>query len=56
VRKIINKLIKKCGPQYVSKNIPESHRAIVQYLEKQKRKEQNKKDKAKLMALLGDSK
>lgn len=39
VRKIIQKLITKFGPNYVSKIMPEFHRPMVSYLEKLKRKE-----------------
>ena len=49
MRKIIQKLINKFGPAYVSKIMPEFHRPMVSYLEKEKRKEKNKKNKAKLL-------
>ena len=52
VRKIIQKLITKFGPNYVSKIMPEFHRPMVSYLEKVKRKEKNKKNKAKLLDIL----
>ena len=52
VRKIIQKLITKFGPAYVSKIMPEYHRPMISYLEKQKRKEKNKKNKEKLLNIL----
>lgn len=54
VRRIMNKLIRKCGVQFVTKTMPEYHRPMIAYLEKEKRKKMNKKEKERLMALIGD--
>jgi len=43
VRRIINKLIRRCGINYLKKVMPESHRPMIAYLEKEKRKKMNKK-------------
>jgi len=53
VRKIMSKLIKKCGVQFITKTMPEYHRPMITYLEKEKRKKANKKEKERLLALMG---
>lgn len=54
VRKILSRLIKRCGVAFMTKLVPEHHRKIITYIEKQKRKQLNKKEKEKLLALMGD--
>lgn len=46
-------MIKKCGIAVVTRLMPEYHRAMLTYIEKQKRKSQNKKEKERLLALMG---
>jgi len=53
VRKIISKMIRRCGVNFVTKTMPESHRPMVVYLEREKRKKMNKKEKDRLLALMG---
>jgi len=53
VRKILSKLIRKCGSPYVTRLMPEYHRPIVAYIDREKRKKHNKKEKEKLLALMG---
>ena len=53
VRKILKKLMRRCGVNYVNKLMPECHRPMIAYLEKEKRKKLNKKEKEKLLALMG---
>lgn len=53
IRKITNKLIKRCGIKYVTQAMPEYHKPMLAYLEKEKRKKMNKKQKEKLLALMG---
>lgn len=53
VRKIISKMIRRCGVNFVTKTMPESHRPMVVYLEREKRKKMNKKEKERLLALMG---
>jgi len=43
VRRILSKLIRRCGINYIKKVMPESHRPMIAYLEKEKRKKMNKK-------------
>jgi len=43
VRRIITKLIRRCGINYIKKVMPESHRPMIAYIEKEKRKKMNKK-------------
>ena len=43
IRKIINKLIRKLGSEYVTRLMPEYHKKMIAYLEKEKRKKLNKK-------------
>lgn len=53
VRKMISKLIRRCDSKYVTKIMPESHRAMIAYIEREKRKKMNKKEKERLLALVG---
>ena len=53
VRKILTKLIRRCSIAYMTKIMPEFHRPMLSYIEKQKRKSENKKQKDKLLALMG---
>ena len=53
VRKIVSKLIRRCGVNHVRKLMPEHHRPMIAYLEKAKRKKMNKKQREKLLALMG---
>jgi hypothetical protein len=53
VRKIISKMIRRCGSVYVTKMMPETHRPMVAYMEREKRKKMNKKEKERLLALMG---
>ena len=54
IRKIISKLIKKFGSGYVTKLMPEYHKKMIAYLEKEKRKKANKKQKEHLLVLMGE--
>ena len=54
VRKLLTRLIRRCGINYVTKIMPEFHRPMLAYIEKEKRRAINKKDKAKLLALMGE--
>ena len=53
VRKIIGKMIRRCGVTFVTRTMPESHRPMIAYLEREKRKKMNKKEKERLLALMG---
>lgn len=53
VKKILNKLIKKLTLQYVKSITPKQHIALIDYLEREKRKRANKKKREQLRALLG---
>ena len=53
VRRIVSKLMKRCGVPFVTKIMPEHHRPIIAYIEKVKRKKTNKIQQEKLLALLG---
>ena len=53
VRKIIGKMIRRCGVTFVTRTMPESHRPMITYLEREKRKKMNKKEKERLLALMG---
>lgn len=55
LRKVITKLLKRCGTQLISALLPPAHRPIITYIERVQRKQQNKVEKAKLRALLGSS-
>mmetsp|Transcript_24172 Transcript_24172/g.37156 ORF Transcript_24172/g.37156 Transcript_24172/m.37156 type:complete len:286 (+) Transcript_24172:3185-4042(+) len=55
VRKVVTKLIRRLGPIFVTKLMPESHRALITYIERMKRKKENKKNRQKLLALMGGS-
>ena len=54
VRKILKKLMRRCGVNYVNKLMPECHRPMIAYLEREKRKKLNKKQKDRLLALMGN--
>ena len=54
IKKIINKLLKKFGTVYVTKLMPEFHKKMIVYLEKEKRKKQNKKEKNRILELMGE--
>lgn len=54
VRKILSRLIRRCGIVYLTKIMPEYHKSLLIYLEKEKRKSDNKRSKTKLMMLVGD--
>jgi len=53
VRRIVSKLIKRCGAAFVNRTTPEYHRPMIAYIEKLKRKKINKIQKEKLLALIG---
>lgn len=53
VRKILSKLIRKMGVDRVTRLMPEYHRAMITYIEREQRKKTNKKQKEKLIALMG---
>ena len=40
---------------FVTKIMPEQHRAIIAYIEKEKRKAENRKERDRLLALLGQT-
>jgi hypothetical protein len=46
-------LIRKLGVAQVTKMMPEYHRAMISYIEREQRKKVNKKQKEKLLALIG---
>lgn len=45
--------MKRCGVPFVTRIMPEHHRAMIAYIEKVKRKKMNKAQNEKLLALLG---
>lgn len=53
VRKIITKLIRKLGVASVTRIMPEMHRAIITYIEREKRKKTNKREKERILELMG---
>lgn len=52
VRKMLSRLIRRCGLNYVTRIMPEQHRAILVYIEREKRKSENKRVKARLLELM----
>lgn len=46
-------MIRRCGAAYVTKVMPEQHRPMIGYLEREKRKKLNKKEKERLLVLMG---
>jgi phosphoribosylformylglycinamidine (FGAM) synthase-like enzyme len=54
IRKIVQKLLKKFGAGFVTKIMPEHHRKMIAYLEKEKRKKMNKKEKDRILVLMGE--
>lgn len=52
-RKIVQKVIKRCGQSFAQKMMPDHHKPLIAYIEKMKRKTANKKERMKLQALLG---
>jgi hypothetical protein len=54
IRKIVNKLLKKFGTAYVTKLMPEFHKKMIIYLEKEKRKKASKKEKNRILELMGE--
>ena len=55
VRKIVSKLMRRLSIPFVTKIMPEQHRAIITYIEKEKRKAENRKERDRLLALLGQT-
>ena len=53
IRKLIGKLLKKLGIVYVKKVTPSKHHALIDYIERARRKRANKAKRLKLLALLG---
>jgi len=53
IRKLLGKLLKKLGPSFVKKQTPPKHVALIDYIERARRKRANKTKRLKLMALLG---
>jgi hypothetical protein len=53
VRKIVGKMIRRVGVTFVTRTMPESHRPMIAYMEREKRKKMNKKEKERLLALMG---
>ena len=53
LRKLVGKFLKKLGPIQLKRVTPHKHHALIEYVEKARRRLENKKKKAKLMALLG---
>ena len=53
IRKLIGKLLKKLGQVYLTKVTPPKHHALIDYIERARRKRVNKAKKLKLMALMG---
>jgi hypothetical protein len=53
IRKLVGKLLKKLGTIYVKKVTPSKHHALIDYIERARRKRANKAKRLKLMALLG---
>lgn len=45
--------MKRCGTPTVTSMMPKAHRAIITYIERVQRKQQNKVEKARLRAILG---
>lgn len=54
IRSIIKKLIRKFDAQYVQRLLPEQHKKLIMYLEKEKRKAMNKKERNRILALMGE--
>lgn len=55
IKKLVGKLIKKVGSQQIRKAVPSKHHALLDYIERARRKRMNKAKRSKLMALLGRS-
>ena len=53
MRRIIGKLIARCGLAQVQKATNKEHLPLVQSVERQRRKKANQKERAKMLALLG---
>jgi len=53
MRRIITKLIIRVGVDKVKSQTPSSHIALVQYVERARRKKQNARERSKMLALLG---
>ena len=53
IRKLLGKLLKKLGPGYVKMATPVKHVALIDYIERARRKRVNKAKRQKLMTLLG---
>ncbi len=49
VRKLVGKLLKKLGTVYVKKVTPSKHHALIDYIEREKRKRINKAKRTKLL-------
>jgi hypothetical protein len=53
LRKLVGKLLKKMGIAQLKRITPAKHHALIDYVERARRKRENKKKRAKLLALLG---
>ena len=53
VRKVLGKLIKKVGSPAVKKVTPVKHQALIEYIERERRKRLNKAKRQRLLVLLG---
>lgn len=57
IKKVLSKLIKKMGLNYIKQITPSNHHNLISYVERVKRKRVNKQKREKLLTLLGqDSK
>ena len=54
VRKILQRLIKRTSVAFVTKLMPEYHHAMITYLERMKRKADNKRKQAQMAYLMGE--
>lgn len=53
VRKVIGKFVRRLGEPLVRKNMPTEGKRLLAYVERQKRKKQNKRDRERLLGYLG---
>jgi len=53
IKKVLSKLIKKMGLNYIKQITPSNHHNLISYVERVKRKRVNKQKREKLLTLLG---
>lgn len=55
-RKVVSKLIYKLGIEYLQKAITGENKKLLAYIEREQRKKKNKKERLRLLAILGGHK